>query len=121
MRPTGLRQAREKCEIRREEDHNCREKVTLRELQPPPAGTNLTYILQCRDGTLYTGWTNDLKKRLEAHNAGLGGKYTRSRTPVRLVYFEACETKTEAMSREFHIKRLTREGKLNLIRSRDLG
>lgn len=76
---------------------------------------NYTYILSCADGTLYTGWTNDLDRRLAAHNAGRGGKYTRSRLPVTLVYHEEFETKEEAMSREVKIKQLTRAEKLKLI------
>ncbi len=76
---------------------------------------NCTYILKCSDGTLYTGWTNDIEKRLEAHNAGIGGKYTRSRTPVELVHIEYYDTKKEAMSREYAIKRLTRAQKLLLF------
>lgn len=76
---------------------------------------NYTYILRCRDGSLYTGWTNDLEKRLRAHNTGLGGKYTRSHRPVELVYHETFETKEEAMRREAAIKRLSREEKLALI------
>lgn len=79
---------------------------------------NYTYILRCGDGTLYTGWTNDLEKRLASHNAGTGGKYTRSRLPVTLVYFEEHETKREAMQREWAIKQLTREEKLSLIASK---
>jgi len=74
-----------------------------------------TYILTCADGSLYTGWTNDLEKRLAAHNAGKGGKYTRSRRPVRLSYYEEFEQKTEAQSREWQIKQLTREQKLKLM------
>lgn len=76
---------------------------------------NVTYIVECRDHTLYTGWTNDIEKRLRAHNSGTGGKYTRSRFPVRLVYLESFETKEEAMSREFRIKALSREEKEELI------
>lgn len=76
---------------------------------------NYTYILRCSDDTLYCGWTNDLKKRLASHNAGKGAKYTRSRHPVTLVYYETFETKEEAMSREFAIKRLSRKEKLKLI------
>lgn len=76
---------------------------------------NYTYILRCSDDTLYCGWTNDLQKRLASHNAGKGAKYTRSRHPVTLVYYETFETKEEAMSREFAIKRLSREEKLRLI------
>ena len=77
---------------------------------------NFTYILQCGDGSLYCGWTNDLEKRLAAHNAGTASKYTRSRRPVELIYFEAFGTKQEAMSREYQIKHLTRQEKLELIR-----
>ncbi len=76
---------------------------------------NYTYILKCADGSLYCGWTNDFEKRLSAHNAGTASKYTRTRRPVELAYFEQFETKQEAMSREYHIKRLTREEKLKLI------
>lgn len=76
---------------------------------------NYTYILQCGDGSFYTGWTNDLEKRVKAHNAGKGGKYTRVRRPVKLVYYEAFETKNEAMSREYHIKRMTRRQKEELL------
>ena len=76
---------------------------------------NYTYILRCRDGTLYTGWTNDLDRRLAAHNGGAGAKYTRSRRPVELVYYETYPTKQEAMGREARIKRLTRVEKLALI------
>lgn len=79
---------------------------------------NYTYILRCADGTLYTGWTNDLEKRLAAHIAGTAAKYTRPRRPVTLVYQEAFPTKEEAMRREWQIKRLTRAEKLALIQSR---
>ena len=77
--------------------------------------SDYTYILRCSDDTLYCGWTNDLEKRLAAHNAGTAAKYTRTRRPVELVYYEEFETKQEAMSREYHIKKLTREEKLDLI------
>ncbi len=77
---------------------------------------NYTYLLQCADGTLYCGWTNDLDRRLAAHNAGTAAKYTRTRRPVTLVYYERFATKQEAMSREFHIKRLRRREKLHLIK-----
>ena len=76
---------------------------------------NYAYMVECSDGTLYTGYTNDLEKRVQAHNSGKGAKYTRSRLPVRLVYFEEFETKEKAQSREWHIKRLTRAKKLELI------
>ena len=75
---------------------------------------NYTYIVECSDGSLYTGWTNNIEKRLLAHNEGRGAKYTRGRTPVKLVHLEEFETKEEAMSREFAIKQLTREQKLKL-------
>ena len=77
--------------------------------------SNYTYILKCADNTLYCGWTNDLEKRLAAHNAGTAAKYTRTRRPVKLVYYEEFETKQEAMSREFHIKSMSRLEKLALI------
>ena len=76
---------------------------------------NYTYILECSDGSLYCGWTNNIEKRILAHNEGRGAKYTRGRAPVKLVHLEEFETKEEAMSREFHIKRMSREEKLALI------
>ncbi len=76
---------------------------------------NCAYLLRCRDGSLYAGWTNDLAARVKAHNEGVGAKYTRSRRPVELVYYESFETREEAMSREWHLKRLTRQEKLALI------
>ena len=76
-----------------------------------------TYIVECADGSYYCGWTNDLDKRLAAHNAGKGAKYTKPRLPVKLVYQEEFSTKEEAMSREWHIKQLTRSQKEALIRS----
>ena len=74
-----------------------------------------TYMLECRDGSLYVGWTDDLEKRIRTHQAGPGGKYTRSRLPVRLAYFEELPDKSAAMSREWHLKRLTHQQKLALI------
>ena len=79
--------------------------------------TAYTDSLECADRTLYAGWTNDLKKRLAAHNAGQGAKYTRGRGPVRLVYYEAFSTKEEAQKRETALKRLSRAAKLALIES----
>ena len=76
---------------------------------------NYTYIVRCADGTLYTGWTTDLDRRVAAHNAGVGAKYTRQRRPVELVHSEAFPTKEEALRREAQIKRLTRAEKLALI------
>jgi len=78
-------------------------------------GKSYTYLLECGDGTLYCGWTNDPDRRLRAHNAGTGAKYTRTRRPVRMVYLEAHETRQEAMRREARIKRMSRERKLELI------
>ena len=79
---------------------------------------NYTSIVECSDGTLYTGWTNNLEKRLEAHNAGKGAKYTKTRRPVKLVYQEQFETKEEAMSREYHIKQLSRKEKMKLMKEK---
>ena len=76
---------------------------------------HFAYLVQCADGTLYGGYTTDLQKRLAAHNSGKGAKYTRSRLPVQLVYWEECPTKEAAMSREWQLKHLTREKKLELI------
>ena len=82
-------------------------------------GGNVVYMLQCADGTLYTGWTNDLEKRLKTHAAGKGGKYTRARLPAVLAYTERFETEHEARSREWHIKRLSRKEKLALIKAKE--
>lgn len=76
---------------------------------------NYIYIVKCKDNTLYTGWTNNLEKRIEAHNCKKGAKYTKSRLPVTLEYYETYESKEEAMSREYRIKRLTRKQKEELI------
>ena len=78
---------------------------------------NYTYILKCGDGSLYTGWTNNLEKRIIDHNTGKGAKYTRARLPVVLVYYEEFETKAEAMRREYAIKHMNREEKLELLAS----
>lgn len=78
---------------------------------------NYTYILKCRDNSLYTGWTNDIDKRLKAHNDGKGAKYTKSRRPVELIYYEIYETKEEAMKREYAIKHMTRRAKEELLRN----
>ena len=72
------------------------------------------YLLECADGSLYCGITNDLDKRLATHNAGEGAKYTRSRLPVRLAYCETCDGKSAALRREVEIKRLSRDRKLVL-------
>lgn len=75
------------------------------------------YILECADGTLYTGITDDIPKRLAAHDLGRGAKYTRGRGPVKLVYRESCADRSQALRREAAVKRSTRERKLQLIRS----
>ena len=75
---------------------------------------NYVYMLRCGDGSLYTGWTNDLEKRVGTHQAGKGGKYTRSHRPVKLVWYEELSDPREAMRREWQIKRLTRAEKLAL-------
>jgi putative endonuclease len=73
------------------------------------------YIVECADGTYYTGWAVDPEKRLAVHNKGRGARYTRMRLPVRLVYVEEQPDRTTAMKRERAIKRMTREGKSKLI------
>lgn len=75
------------------------------------------YILECADGTLYTGITNDLDKRLAAHNDGTASKYTRSRLPVQVIFFEAHPDRASASRRETAIKRLPRAAKLRLVAS----
>lgn len=84
-------------------------------LQKKGENMNYTYILECKDGTYYTGWTNNLEARLKAHNDGKGAKYTKARCPVSLVYYEQFQTKEESMRREYAIKHLTRAEKKNLI------
>lgn len=76
---------------------------------------NYTYILRCSDNSLYTGFTNNIAKRIEVHNSGKGAKYTKGRRPVSLVYFEEFQTKEEALKREYAIKQMTKEEKLKLI------
>lgn len=83
----------------------------------PMSGSWVCYLLRCADDTLYCGITNDLNKRLAAHNAGTAAKYTRTRGPVELAYVEPCADKSAALKREMAIKQLTRTGKLALIES----
>ena len=80
---------------------------------------NVIYILLCSDNTLYTGWTNDLEGRISCHNAGRGAKYTRTRLPVQLVYYEKFAEKSQALKRESEIKKLSRKKKLELIGALD--
>jgi putative endonuclease len=76
-----------------------------------------TYILQCADGTLYTGWTTNLERRLRAHLAGKASRYTRARLPVTLAYHKEYPTPRQARRHEAEIRRLSREKKLELVRS----
>lgn len=78
---------------------------------------NYVYILQCNDNTYYTGWTNDLKKRIAAHNNGTGAKYTKARRPVSLIYYEEYSDKSTALKREYAIKRLNRKQKELLVKN----
>ncbi len=75
------------------------------------------YILQCQDGTYYTGYTNDINKRLQVHNEGKASKYTRTRLPVKIVYVEEFATKSEAMRKEIEIKNLPRLKKEHLVQA----
>ena len=75
------------------------------------------YILECADGTYYTGWSTDPERRVRTHNLGRGARYTRSRRPVRLVHVEECPDRASAMKRERAIKALSREQKQKIIRS----
>lgn len=77
--------------------------------------TNYVYILACADGTFYTGWTTHLEQRVETHNQGRGAKYTRSRRPVKLLYWEEYSDKGEALRREAAIKKMTRKQKEELV------
>ena len=74
------------------------------------------YVLRCRDGSLYTGITNDLERRLRAHEAGRGSKYVRTRRPFRLVYSEEAEDRSSALKAEIRIKGMARQEKLRMIR-----
>lgn len=76
---------------------------------------NVVYILECQDGSFYTGWTTNLKKRFASHLSGNGAKYTRSHPPLRIAYWEVLPTKQKAMKREWHIKQLSRKEKMKLL------
>ena len=78
---------------------------------------NHTYMIECEDGSLYTGWTNNLEKRFAAHCAGKGAKYTKSHKPKAIVYTESFDTPQLAMAREYQIKHMSRKKKLDLIAS----
>lgn len=75
------------------------------------------YLVRCSDGSLYAGWTNDLEKRLKAHNQGCGAKYTRGRRPVSLAYCEAYQDRKAAQTREYELKRLSKTEKEVLVES----
>lgn len=77
------------------------------------------YILECKDGTLYTGITDNLERRLAAHRAGKGAKYTRGRGPLELRYLEKCENHSQALRREYAVKSLSKEEKLKLCQNKD--
>nr|WP_263314364.1 GIY-YIG nuclease family protein [Mammaliicoccus sp. Marseille-Q6498] len=79
-------------------------------------GKHYTYILECKDETLYTGYTTDLERRLKVHNEGKGAKYTKVRLPVKLVYHEEFDNKSDALKREYGLKQLSRKQKLTLIK-----
>ena len=81
-------------------------------------GAWYVYLLRCGDGTLYTGMTDDIPRRLAAHRAGRGAKYTRGRSPLELVYWEKQPDKSSALRREAQIKKLSRQKKLALIAAR---
>lgn len=76
------------------------------------------YVLECNDMTLYAGYTNDLKKRIKAHNDKKGAKYTKYRTPVKLIFAQTFETKSDALKQEYAFKQLTRKQKLAYIEER---
>ena len=75
------------------------------------------YIVECSDGTLYTGYTKDVPRRVKQHNSGIASKYTRTRRPVKLVYAEECCDVSSSLKREYNIKQLTKAEKLELINS----
>ena len=77
--------------------------------------THFVYVLECADGTLYTGYTTDVERRVAEHDAGEGAKYTRGRTPVTLRHVESFDSRSAAMSREYAIKQLSRQEKKRLI------
>ncbi|WP_217588374.1 GIY-YIG nuclease family protein [Lentibacillus saliphilus] len=82
---------------------------------------HVVYMLECRDGSIYTGYTNDFERRLKQHEAGKGAKYTRGRGPFKVIHKKTFETKVEAMREEYRIKRLSRHDKLTLINAEQEG
>lgn len=82
---------------------------------------HLVYILKCQDGTLYTGYTNDLEHRIRMHEKGKGAKYTRGRGPFKIIYTCAFDNKSEALRTEYRIKQFSREEKLAMIQAEEKG
>jgi len=72
---------------------------------------HIFYVLECSDGSFYAGYTNDLPRRVSMHNDGKGAKYTRGRRPVKVIYYEEYQSKTEAMRAEYYFKKLSRKNK----------
>jgi predicted GIY-YIG superfamily endonuclease len=93
-------------------------RLKKRKLKKKPASGWYLYIIQCSDGTLYTGITNDLDRRLDRHNRGTASRYTRSRRPVRLLHQERCRTKSSALKKEYAVKALSRQEKEEYIESK---
>lgn len=79
------------------------------------ANKHYVYVVECQDGTLYTGYTTDIERRLEEHNSGVGAKYTRGRYPVKLRYSESFPSRSKAQKKEYKIKQLPREKKEELL------
>lgn len=79
---------------------------------------HFTYVLQCKDGTLYTGYTTDIERRIKMHEQGKGAKYTRGRGPFKLLFQQACDSKSEALQLEATIKSYSRYEKLQFIKER---
>ncbi|MFA5361306.1 MAG: GIY-YIG nuclease family protein [archaeon] len=77
---------------------------------------HFVYLLKCSDNTLYCGYTNNLEKRISVHNQGKGSKYTRGRTPIKLIYVEEYSSKLIALKREYEIKQFSRKEKLSLLK-----
>jgi putative endonuclease len=92
------------------------EKPTSSEDRSAPGGGHYVYVVECSDGTYYTGYTTDVDRRVAEHNDGEGAKYTRGRRPVELVHVEAFDEQSEAMQREYAIKQLRRAAKERLVR-----
>ncbi len=95
-----------------------RDRRTAHLIAATPDAAAYVYLLRCRDGSLYCGWTDDLAGRLATHRRGRGSAYVRSRLPVELVWVESCADRSAAMRREFAIKRLARAEKMRLVKGK---